>query len=505
MPAVAIKQRKPVIRLMLNNRFRNMPRWIIGWTVRNSMITNRAAKTSQVMNRATTFVVYAFVGRYLGVAEFGVLSLGLTLMYTFQIFAVAGLKLLITREISREPERTNKYIVNGTIAVMTFSLVSFLALGLFVLAMNYSTQTSEVILLLGLALIPYALTNICEAVFQAWERMHYIAYGNVPANILKVVGAWYILDNGYSIHYLALLFIVCYVLVFSIEWWYMMKNITKLHIEFDYQFTRGMLVKTLPFLGMESVIAIWASIDAVLLSKLSDEFSLGLYNASAQLLVPAILVIENLAFSIFPLMCRKFDMGIENLKNVYEYLVEALLAIALPAAVGLSFLAGPILLLLYGGDNFSQGAVVLQLLVWILIPIAFTNALGQVLMASLQETLTLKIVVVNMIISIVLGIVFIIPLGVIGAALSTVISQGVNLLQHYFPTAKTLRGINLWNVFWKPMVATLVMAGYLFLVSNMSIWFVIPSAALVYGVCLVGILILTSGSIAQFRERYFLT
>jgi O-antigen/teichoic acid export membrane protein len=285
----------------------------------------------------------------------------------------------------------------------------------------------------------------------------------------------------------------------------MVKNTTKLHIEFDYNFTRSMLARTLPFLGMESVIAIWTSVDAVLLSKLSNEFSLGLYNASAQLLVPAVLVIENLAFSIFPLMCRKFDAGMENLKHVYEYLIEALLAIALPAAVGLSFLAQPILLLLYGGDNFAQGDIVLQTLVWILIPIALTKALGQVLMASMQETLTLKIVIINMIISIVLGVLFIIPMGVFGAALSTVVSQAINLLQHYFPATKTLRGINLWQSFWKPMAATLVMAGYLFLVSHMSIWFVIPTAALIYVICLVAILILSSGGIALFREKYFLT
>lgn len=461
--------------------------------------------TSQVLNRATTFVLYMLVARYLGVEDFGIMSLGLLLMYTFQIFAVAGLKLLITREVTRFPEKENKYIFNGTIAVLIFSFISLAILAAFVVVIGYKQDTAIVILVVGSALFPYALSNICEAIFQARERMHYIAYANVPSNLLKVVGAWYLLEQGYGIYTMSFLIVLSYLIVLIIEWWFLIRHTPNMHIEFDYAFTRSMLKQTLPFLGLESVIAIWASIDAVLLSTLSDEFALGLYNASAQLMVPAVLVVENLALSIFPMMCRKFEMGHENLKQIYEYLIEALLAVALPAAVGLTFLAEPTLLLLYGSEGFAEGADVMRVLVWILIPMAFTHALGQVLLASMQETLTLKIVAINTVISIVLGIIFIIPLGAIGAALSTVISQFVDLFQHYIPVSRILRGLSLWRVSWKPVAASLVMAVYLYFVSHMLIWFVIPTAALIYAGALLTLLIISSGGLAQLKARYFLT
>src|SRR5437016_14617382 len=54
--------------------------------------------TSDAMNRATSFVLYALVARRLGAHEFGQLSLALTLFYIFQVLALAGLKTLRSEE-----------------------------------------------------------------------------------------------------------------------------------------------------------------------------------------------------------------------------------------------------------------------------------------------------------------------------------------------------------------------------------------------------------------------
>src|SRR2546430_10942621 len=57
--------------------------------------------TSDVMNRMTSFVLYALVARHLGAQEFGQLTLAFTLFYTFQVFAVGGLKTLIVRQVAK--------------------------------------------------------------------------------------------------------------------------------------------------------------------------------------------------------------------------------------------------------------------------------------------------------------------------------------------------------------------------------------------------------------------
>src|SRR2546429_9205226 len=73
--------------------------------------------TSDVMNRATSFVVYAMVARKLGAFEFGQMSLALSLFYIFQIFAVSGVKTLLIREVAKDRSQTRKYFVNGCLIV----------------------------------------------------------------------------------------------------------------------------------------------------------------------------------------------------------------------------------------------------------------------------------------------------------------------------------------------------------------------------------------------------
>ena len=65
--------------------------------------------TSDVMNRVTSFVLYALVARHLGAQQFGQLALALTLFYTAQVFAVAGVKTLIVRQVATDRARTNRH------------------------------------------------------------------------------------------------------------------------------------------------------------------------------------------------------------------------------------------------------------------------------------------------------------------------------------------------------------------------------------------------------------
>ncbi|NJL33570.1 MAG: oligosaccharide flippase family protein [Chloroflexaceae bacterium] len=174
--------------------------------------------TSDVMNRATTFLIYALVARYLGDFAFGQISLALLLFYTFYVFASLGVRVYITREIARDPSLTDRYLVNGSLLILAASVLSVLALVIFVWVMSYELSTARLVLIVGLAIVPYALTTVCEAVFQAHERMHFIAYANLPHNVLKVAATIFLLTQGYGAEPLAVMLVVSYTLTFVLEW-----------------------------------------------------------------------------------------------------------------------------------------------------------------------------------------------------------------------------------------------------------------------------------------------
>src|SRR5437868_13761323 len=89
--------------------------------------------SSDVMNRATSFVLYALVARHLGAHEFGQLTLSFTLFYAFQVFAVGGLKTLLIRQVAKDRTQTARYFLNGCAIVMLTSIADCRRMGVRVL------------------------------------------------------------------------------------------------------------------------------------------------------------------------------------------------------------------------------------------------------------------------------------------------------------------------------------------------------------------------------------
>lgn len=458
--------------------------------------------TSDVVNRATTFVLYALIARYLGAFKFGQMSLALTFFYTFQIFAGAGLKTLITREIARDKTKTNQYFINGCIVGIVSSLLSIILLLVFVWLMNYAITTATIILLLSLGLLPYSLSSICEAVFQAWEKMYYITYASVPVNVAKVGLAGLLLAQGYDLYHLIILLVISHVIILGIEGWLMFQHVTRPRLSLDPHLSLLMVRSTSTFLGIDGFIAIMSSLNIILLSKLTSETEVGLYSAVAQLMVPVTLIYQSIVLSIFPVMCRKFEPTFQSLKWIAEHLIALLLVIALPTTIGLFFLADPALLLLYGEPDFLSASGVLQIMVWTLVLIVFTSVLGQVLVASLREKITLRIVVIDTLVGLVFGLILINQFGLIGAAATALLTKIVDFVQHYVPVSRLFGRIALARLIWKPAVASLCMAVYLALLERQEVFLTVMSAGVLYIGVLFILEIWSIGGPRQLKARY---
>jgi O-antigen/teichoic acid export membrane protein len=457
--------------------------------------------TSDVVNRATTFVLYALVARHLGAFQFGQMSLSLTLFATFQVFALAGLKNLVTREVAKDKRKTDAYLVNGSIVVILTSLLSIATVLLFTRVMNYAPDTAAVILLVSLSLLPVSLSAICEAVFQAWERMRYIAYANVPVNVAKIGIALVLLSLGYGLYALVVVLVAAHLAVATTEWCLMIRHITRPRLRMDPRFSVEMAKSTSTFLGIDSVLAAMGSLNIILVSKLANEREAGLYNAATQLMVPMTLIYQGVTLSLFPMMCRTFQFGFQNLKRITEQLIELLMAIALPTLVGLFFLADSALLFLYGKKEFVAASTALRILVWTLILTALTNVLGPVLVASLREKVTLRIVMINAVVGLALGLTLISRFGLIGAALAVLLTRVVDFLQHYVPVSRMFSKLALGRLAWKPAVATLCMAAFLTTVKSNEIFTTVVSAGALYMGVLLAIVVWSLGGPRHFSAK----
>ncbi|MCA9218242.1 MAG: oligosaccharide flippase family protein, partial [Planctomycetales bacterium] len=140
-----------------------------------------------IFNKASTFCIYALLGRYAGTHGFGQIALGLALLYLFNVFAAGGLPVLITRRVAQNKKRSKYFLRNGYFAATVTAIASTLAMIVFTRIMNYEATTVSVITILAVSIIPFALTMIAEAVVRGREEMHLVALANIPGNGLMVL------------------------------------------------------------------------------------------------------------------------------------------------------------------------------------------------------------------------------------------------------------------------------------------------------------------------------
>jgi O-antigen/teichoic acid export membrane protein len=138
-------------------------------------------------------------------------------------------------------------------------------------------------------------------------------------------------------------------------------------------------------------------------------------------------------------------------------MIELLLAMALPTTVGLLFLADSAHVLLYGKEDFVLASGALRIMVGTLLPSAFTPVLGQVLLPSLREKITLRIVAIDVLVNLTAGLILISQFGLLEAAITALLTRVINFFQHHASVSRSLSDITLGKLAWKPVVASMYM------------------------------------------------
>jgi O-antigen/teichoic acid export membrane protein len=333
--------------------------------------------------------------------------------------------------------------------------------------------------------------------------MQYIAFANVPVNLAKVVGAYLLLERGYGVIGVVLLLVLCRVGTLFIEWSLLFRYIPYLHLRFELPLARRLVRQASTFLGIDGLIAIWGSVDAVLLSKLASEEQLGMFAAASQLFVPVALFYQSIVVSVFPTMCRLGAARRQELGRLVRWLIGFLLTAGVPSAIGLYFIARPVLPILYGEPELASAAIVVKILVVTLLLRAAIDAIGHALWASSGERLTLGIVAVNLVVNLVAGIVLIRQFGLTGAAVASLITWMVNAALHWMAGRRLLGLSGFDPSVWRVALAGTAMAACFIVLGSTNMLVTTATAVAAYLIVLGVLLVGPHGGLGRFRTAYF--
>ncbi|QFS47969.1 polysaccharide biosynthesis protein [Nostoc sphaeroides CCNUC1] len=459
------------------------------------MIANRLAQS------ITAFVLTAAIARNLGAEAIGQYLLAYTYYFIFVGIASQGLKILFTRELAREPQKTSIYLMSGTWLQLIFSLLTYGALVIVVFLLPYSSKTSTTCYIMGLTIIPFALSNVTEAIFQAKEKMHLIAIATVPVYVLRLIIMIWAMQLKYGIESLGAILFFSETLILIIEW-ILIAQFVKIEWQIDKHFIWTTIKSARTFFAIEAIAVVSSRIEILILSLLGNEFLVGLFGAIVQLLQPYLIIANSITVAMFPRLSKVIDQGREKQQKIAESFIEILLFMGLPLFLGLLFFGKDLLIFIYG-SSFAQGSLALSISAISLIILPFTRTLCSLLVANHFEMVNLREVVITTTLGSLAGVVLVSRYQLVGAGIMALLMTTLAFSQYVYFTYTLLFPLKLWRVIRRPLIiSTLMLIVFLILKKiNLDFLFTLIIAIPFYILFIIFLSIHALGGINVVREK----
>jgi O-antigen/teichoic acid export membrane protein len=449
---------------------------------RRRLVGNSLAMLSNRLTQSiATFVLTAAIARSLGAEALGQYLLAFSYYFIFVGLVSDGSKPLFTRELTRAPQETPVFLLSGTLLQLLLSLVGYGVLLLLVIALPYNPETTVVCGVMGLALIPFSLSNITEAIFQAQERMHLIAISTVPIYLVRLLAMIGVMQAGFGVVAVCALFALSELVILLVQWGLILPTV-KLKWTISAEFMWQLLLACRTFLLIGGIAIISNRIQILILSLLASEQLIGIYGGIVQLMQPFWIISNSLLLAVFPKLTKAIESGREHQRQIAETVIEILLGISLPFLVGLYFVGGDLLQLIFG-SGFSEAELPLKVVAWVMLFLPFSRALSYVMVANGLERLNLIEVVVTTTFGGILGVILVSRYQLMGAAITDLAINVLGFCQFMFITQTRIFSLRLGKVFGRPLLISAGMALVFWLLQNSRLDFllVLTAAVLAYG------------------------
>jgi O-antigen/teichoic acid export membrane protein len=443
------------------------------------------------------FVVYA--ARYLGVEGYGKFALTQSLFELCLSLTATGLGILVTREVAKDVGWLSRHLVPATTMIVVLGACAGGLLAIVTRFAGYAPDTSVAIHVASLAVIPAALCAIAEAIFVAFEKAELVAIGTAAESLLRTALWIAALMTGHGLLSLFVILIAARCAQLILYGLFLARRLPP--IEWRLRFgTLWLLVLEWRVFAAETWLAtFYLSLDVVLLSFFCGEAAVGLYDAAWKLIRLGPVVANSFATAVFPFIARLYVNSRDMFQQISEQSVKYILAIVLPAVLGISILSERIVLLLFD-RQFAESAPVLQILAWLLIPQFLNQFLSRVLYARGQQGRSLVVSAVGLVSFLAVAFILIPKFGVIGAAWSTVLSSYTALACYIvFCTAGTDRR-SILSILLRQVAAATVLCLALHLMRDTQLPSVLAACAVIYVTLLVGLRIVSTSDFKLLQE-----
>ncbi len=368
----------------------------------------------------------AWLARYLGPEQFGLLSFAGAFVGLFGTFAVLGLQNIVVRDLVVHPENANKTM--GTAAVLQF-LGGVTVFGLTALAIHILRPEDDLVclmvLILGSGMI-FKGTAFTNYWFEARVQSKYTVWvTNAVFLVMLVVKIVLILLGFPVISFVWVIFAETALMAIAMLIVFMWRGPGLRVLRVGAHRAVVLLRDSWPLILTGVAISIYMKIDQVMLGQMLGDQAVGIYSVAVRISEVWYFIPMAIVASVFPAILDAKKQSDELYRQRLQQLYDLMVGLSFAVAIPMTFLSDNIIVLLFGGA-YQQAGAVLAIHIWASIFVFLGVASGKWFLAENRQILSFHRAAIGAALNIALNLILIPKYAVLGAAWATVISYSVS-------------------------------------------------------------------------------
>lgn len=406
-----------------------------GKVVKNTLVLSSA----NVLARAMGFFYFVFLGRILGVENFGHYNFAIALVYNFYPVADFGIERLLLRDLSKNPQESQKYFQKIVPLRLAFALISVVLVTILGIILSKSSLDILNIFVFSLCLIPWTFNQLVAAIGNAFEKMEIQGLVAIcSTGFTALLGGLVALFGGTVTQILMAAFFSNFI-VSLIMLNYSKKLGLVFKIDLDIEFWRKILHDSWVF-GLIMIMAVfYLRSSVVIVDYFKGAYFTGLYSSAFKFVEASILIPQSFALALFPQTARLLVSSKEKLARNYLKSLGVIFVFAIFYSLFFYLFAPTIIEISYGHSYFE--AVSVMKILGIAAIFFFLNALpGNIIQNSNKVKKFLPFAFLNLLLVIILCLILIPRYSVVGAAWAVVGGEVFGLLVNNWFVFRILKG-----------------------------------------------------------------
>lgn len=443
-----------------------------------------------IIQKVISFSYFTILARNLNPADLGKFYLAISITTIFAIIIDIGLANVLTREISKTFEasekngdtKRRKYLASVILIKIILAFLTCLLVVIFAQIMAYPELVKQLVYISILAMVLDSFTMTFWAYMRGFHVLKYESVGVVLFQLIVFSLGLTVLHFDLGLKPLMSVMVLASVANFAFS-----ATLTKFKFEtsilpsFDKIIVGHILALSIPFALYAILQRVYMYLDSVLLSSLAGDEYVGLYQIAFKIIFALQFLPMAFIASLYPAFALYYKENKEQLVISFERAINYLVIISLPIALGVIALADKIILIFKA--EYTDAILPLQI-VMLSLPFLFINfPIGSLMNAcDRQKRNTIHMALV-LVLSVLLNLVLIPKYQAIGASITVLISNFFMFILGIVvvPSIAKIRLKKVLPTLFKALVAVLAMFSFAYYMKeNIFIFINITISAIIY-------------------------